>query len=111
MKRSLFFYALLSVLLASQPGVAQKVVKPTRPQPPRPAIQSSRPPASGWIPVAIIAVQQPVRHAGAILSEAYYSFRYLKLLVNNRALTLDHILVSCNSEQPAATLPPAAGSR
>lgn len=137
MKRSLFFYALLSVLLASRPGVAQQVVQPTRPQPyppqpqpvvqqprpaiqpprpsylprppyppqpPRPAIQPPRPPASGWIPVAIIAVRQPVGHAGAMLSGAYHSFRYLKLRVNNRALTLDHLLVSYDNG-PGSSLP------
>ena len=97
MKRSLFFYALLSVLLASQPGVAQKVVQP-RPQPPRP-------PASAWIPVAIIAVRQPVGHAGAMLSGAYHSFRYLKLRVNNRALTLNHVLVSYDNGSASNLLP------
>lgn len=137
MKRPLFFYALLSVILASRLGVAQQVVQPTRPQSyppqpqpvvqqPRPAIQPPRPPfppqrpyptqpirpsiqpprqlASGWVPVAVIAVRQPVGHAGAMLSGAYHNFRYLKLRVNNRALTLDHLLVSYD-KGPGTNLP------
>lgn len=132
MNRSLLFCALLSALLASRPGVAQQVVQPTRPQPyppqpprpqpqpvvqqpqpviqpvrpqpPRPTIQPPRPPANGWIPVATIAVRQPVGRAGAVLSGAYQSFRYFKLRVNNRALTLDHLLVSYDSG-PASSLP------
>ncbi len=129
MNRSLFFCALLSVLLVSRPGVAQEVVQPTRPQPqpprppypiqpprprppiqpvrpqpPRPSIQPPRPPARGWIPVATIALRRPVGQAGAVLSGAYHSFRYFKLRVNNRALTLDHLLVSFDYG-PAISLP------
>ena len=146
MKRSVFFCALLSALLAFRPGVAQEVVQPTRPQPyppqpsrpqpprppypsqpqlprppiqpprpqpviqpvrpqpPRPTIQPPRPPANGWIPVATIAVRQPGGRAGALLSGAAQSFRYLKLRVNNRALTLDHLLVSFDFG-PAISLP------
>lgn len=133
MKHSLFFGVLLSTLLAFRPGVAQVVVQPTRPpypsqpqpprppvqpvrpqlqpviqpvrpQPPRPPIQPPRPPASGWIPVATIAVRQPVGRAGAVLSAAAQNFRYLKLRVNNRALTLDHLLVSFDYG-PAISLP------
>ena len=131
MKRSLFFGALLSALLASRPGVAQVVVQPprppypsqpqpprppiqpvrpqpviqpVRPQPPRPAIQPPRPPVNSWIPVATIALRRPTGQAGATLSGASQSFRYLKLRVNNRTLTLDHLLVSFDYG-PAVSLP------
>ena len=127
MKRSLLLCTLLSALLASRPGVAQVVVQPTRPQPypsqpqpPRPPIQPvrpqpqpviqpvrpqpPRPPVSSWIPIATIAMRQPTGHAGAGLSGAAQSFRYLKLRVNNRSLTLDHLLVSFDSG-PAISLP------
>ena len=75
-----------------------------RPQPPRPPIQPPRPPASGWIPIATIAVRRPVGQAGAGLSGAAQNFRYLKLRVNNQALTLDHLLVSFDYG-PAISLP------
>ncbi len=110
MNRLFFFCALVLAL----PGAAQEVVQPPRPQvqpprpqppqpaiqpprppyPPRPVIQPPRPPHSGWVPVATLAVRQPVGQAGAVLDGAYHSFRYLKLRVNNRPLTLDHLLVS-----------------
>ena len=123
MRKALSFCALLNVLLASRPGVAQVVVQPTRPpypsqpqpprppiqppvrpQPPRPTIQPPRPPARSWVPVATIAVRRPVGQAGAVLSAAAQNFRYLKLRVNNRALTLDHLLVSFDYG-PAISLP------
>lgn len=49
-------------------------------------------------------LRQPVGQAGAVLSGAYHSFRYFKLRVNNRALTLDHLLVSFDYG-PAISLP------
>lgn len=123
MKQSLFFCVLLSTLLAFRPGVAQVVVQPTRPpqpqpvrpqpqpaiqpvrpQPPRPTIQPPRPPVNSWIPVATIALRRASGQAGAPLSGASQSFRYLKLRVNNRALTLDHLLVSFDYG-PAVSLP------
>lgn len=49
-------------------------------------------------------MRQPAGQAGAVLSGAYYSFRYFKLRVNNRPLTLDHLLVSYDYG-PASNLP------
>ena len=92
MNRFFCFCALLGALLTSLSGVAQEVIQP--PQPPRPVIQPPRPPYSGWIPVATIAVRQPVGQAGAGLTGASCNFRCLKLRVRNMPLTLDHLLVS-----------------
>ncbi|GAA3932723.1 hypothetical protein [Hymenobacter algoricola] len=49
-------------------------------------------------------MRQPVGRGGAVLSGATQNFRYLKLRVNNRSLTLDHLLVSFDSG-PASSLP------
>ncbi|TDN38879.1 hypothetical protein E4631_21535 [Hymenobacter sp. UV11] len=123
--------ALLSALLACQPGVAQEVVQPGRPQvqpprpprpprppvqpvrppypprppqPPRPPIRPPRPPVNSWIPIATIVLRQPVEQAGAGLRGSSNNFRYLKLRVSNRPLTLDHLLVSYDYG-PASSLP------
>ncbi|NVO33383.1 hypothetical protein [Hymenobacter lapidiphilus] len=54
--------------------------------------------------MATIALRRPAGQAGAALSGANQRFRYLKLRVNNRALTLDHLLVSFDYG-PAVSLP------
>ena len=102
MNRFFCFCALLGALLTSLSGVAQEVIQP--PQPPRPVIQPPRPPYSGWIPVATIAVRQPVGQAGAGLTGASCNFRCLKLRVRNMPLTLDHLLVSYDYG-PASSVP------
>ena len=102
MNRFFCFYTLLGAVLTSLSGVAQEVVQP--PQPPRPVIQPPRPPYSGWMPVATIAVRQPVGQAGAELTGASHNFRYLKLRVRNMPLTLDHLLVSYDYG-PASSVP------